>query len=111
MQWLWLLLAGFLEVGWAVTLKLTNGWTNLPWLAVNILFGLAAAFSLSQSMKQLSVVVAYPIWKGLAICGLLVWETWIDRVPVNALRIIFAVLIVVGIVGLKVTSDSPLLSK
>ena len=104
-QWAFLLLAGGLEIGWAVTLKLTNGWTNFGYLAVNVLFGLGAAYSLSLAMRSSPMMVAYPVWKGLAILGLLVWETMIDRHPLNAARALYALLIVVGIVGLKLSTE------
>jgi len=105
-QWVFLVAAGVLEVGWAISLKLTDGWTNLFFLGVNVAFGLAAAFCLSQAMRSIPVMTAYPIWKGMAIIGLFVWETWIDRQPISVLRALFAALIVVGIVGLK-TSTVP----
>lgn len=104
MSWLFLGLAGILEIGWAVSAKMTNGWTNLPYLGVNVAFGLAAAYSLSLSLRTLPLGIAYPVWKGIAILGILTWETAVDRQPMDFARVAFALLIVVGIVGLKLTA-------
>ena len=103
-NWAFLMAAGLLEIGWAISLKMTEGFTKLPYLAVNVCFGLAAAFCLAQAMRSIPLTSAYPIWKGLAIIGLFVWETFVDKQPFHMSKVVYAALIVIGIVGLKISS-------
>ena len=101
MQWVMLGLAGVLEIGWAISLKLTDGWTKFGFLALNVAFGLGAAYSLAQALKAIPLATAYIIWKGIAILGLIVYEIWYEKQPFQAAKLVFALLIIVGIVGLK----------
>ncbi len=105
-NWLMLGLAGLLEIGWAISLKMTEGWTKLPWLAVNVLFGLGAAASLAQSMKAIPLATAYLVWKGVAILGIVAYEYFYDHQPMSTGKIVFGALILVGIVGLKVSQPA-----
>ena len=105
-RWLMLFLAGLLEIGWAISLKMTEGWTKLPWLGVNILFGLGAAFSLAQAMKAIPLGTAYLIWKGIAIIGIVIYEYFYDHQPLSVSKVVFGLLILIGIVGLKVTQPA-----
>ena len=103
-QWVLLFAAGVLEIGWAISLKLTDGWTHFGFLAVNVAFGLGAAFCLAQSLKLIPLATAYIVWKGIAILGLLFYETWIDKQPFSPVKLVFTLLIAAGIVGLKVVT-------
>ena len=100
-NWLMLGLAGLLEIGWAISLKLTEGWTKIGWLGINILFGLGAAASLAQSMRAIPLATAYLIWKGIAILGIVAYEYVWDNQPVTLGKAVFGALILIGIVGLK----------
>lgn len=106
-HWTFLLAAGIFEIGWAISLKLTNGWTHLGYLALNVTLGLGAAFCLAQAMRSIPLATAYPIWKGTAILGVMAYEMFVDKQPFNAARALFATLIIVGIVGLKVSTSVP----
>lgn len=107
MQWIFLLSAGVFEIFWAVTLKLTDGFTNYRYLAVNIGLGLGAAFCLSRAMRAIPLSTAYPIWKGIAILGIVAWDVYVDRQPFSWGRTLFALLILTGIAGLKLCDASP----
>jgi len=101
MPWILLLFAGLLEVGWAIGLKYTEGFTKL-WPSL----GTAAAMILSLgllglAMKSLPVGTAYAIWVGVGAVGTVILGIVLFNEPVNALRIGSIVLIIAGLIGLK----------
>ena len=102
MAWLILFLAGLCEVGWAVGLKYTEGYTKL-WPTVFTLAGMAASvWLLGLALKTLPLGTAYAIWTGIgavgvAIMGVLLFHESLDPIRIGAIG-----LIVLGIVGLKI---------
>jgi len=100
MAWLYLLAAGILEVVWAIGLKYQK---TIP-IAVTIGGMIGSFLLLSASLKTLPVGTAYAIWTGIGAAGtVLVGMLFFDE-PKTALRLVFLVLIIGGIVGLKLTS-------
>ena len=102
MAWLILFFAGLCEVGWAVGLKYTEGYTKL-WPTVFTLVGMAASvWLLGLALKTLPLGTAYAIWTGIgavgvAIMGVLLFHESLDPIRIGAIG-----LIVLGIVGLKI---------
>ena len=104
MAWLELLLAGGLEVFWSTFMKLSEGFTR-PLYTVLTLIGLVLSFlCLSQATRVLPLGTAYAIWTGIGAVGAVVVGIVIFREPVTALRMVFVVLLLTGIIGLKATS-------
>ena len=104
MAWLELLLAGGLEVFWSTFMKLSEGFTR-PLYTVLALIGLVLSFLfLSQATRVLPLGTAYAIWTGIGAVGAVVVGIVIFREPVTALRMVFVVLLLTGIIGLKATS-------
>ena len=104
MAWLELLLAGGLEVFWSTFMKLSEGFTR-PLYTVLTLIGLVLSFLfLSQATRVLPLGTAYAIWTGIGAVGAVVVGIVIFRAPVTALRMVFVVLLLTGIIGLKATS-------
>ena len=102
--WLELLLAGGLEVFWSTFMKLSEGFTR-PLYTVLTLIGLVLSFLfLSQATRVLPLGTAYAIWTGIGAVGAVVVGIVIFREPVTALRMVFVVLLLTGIIGLKATS-------
>lgn len=99
--WIFLAVAGLLEIGWAVSLKLTDGFTRHIYFVSNVLFGLGAAFCLAQAMRSIPASTAYSIWKGVAVVGLIAWELAVDGEPASWRKMFFVALILVGVAGLK----------
>jgi quaternary ammonium compound-resistance protein SugE len=104
MVWWVLVLAGLLEVGWAVGLKYTEGFTRL-WPTV----GTAAAMVLSVGllgwvMRTLPVGTAYAIWTGIGAVGTVIVGMWLFGEPVTVIRLACVCLILAGITGLKLTA-------
>ena len=99
-----LLLAGGLEVFWSTFMKLSEGFTR-PLYTVLTLIGLVLSFLfLSQATRVLPLGTAYAIWTGIGAVGAVVVGIVIFREPVTALRMVFVVLLLTGIIGLKATS-------
>lgn len=104
MNWTLLFLAGLFEVGWAIGLKYTEGFTRL-WPSVWTVLAMIASFwLLALAMKQLPVGTAYAVWVGVGAVGTVILGIVLFNEPLNAGRMISIGLIVAGIVGLKLAS-------
>jgi quaternary ammonium compound-resistance protein SugE len=106
MAWIVLVVAGLLEMGWAIGLKYTEGFTKL-WPSV----GTAASMVLSVvllgwAMRSLPVGTAYAVWTGIGAVGTVILGIVLFHEPANAARLICVGLIVAGILGLKLTSTA-----
>jgi quaternary ammonium compound-resistance protein SugE len=107
MAWVILFIAGLLEIGWAVGLKYTEGFTRL-WPTVATAVALVASMSLlGIAVRTLPRGSAYAVWTGIGSVGTAVLGIVLFREPATALRLLCIGLIVVGIVGLKVASSTP----
>jgi quaternary ammonium compound-resistance protein SugE len=104
MAWLYLLIAGLLEVGWAIGLKYTEGFSRLwPSLATVAAMILSLGF-LGLALKTLPVGTAYAIWTGVGAVGTAILGIYLFAEPANAMRLACIGLIVSGIVGLKLAT-------
>ncbi|EFM09122.1 small multidrug resistance protein [Paenibacillus curdlanolyticus YK9] len=104
MSWMYLIIAGFLEVGWAFGLQESHGFTRLVPSIVTIVT-LAASFMLfAKAMKTIEIGTAYAIFTGLGTAGtVLVGMLFLDE-PVQIGKLFFVTLLLCGIVGLKVVA-------
>ncbi len=106
MPWLHLIIAGLLEVAWAVALKQTEGWTRLWPSVITALLMIASFFFLSLALRSLPIGTAYAVWTGIGAVGTALIGTFVFGEPRTAARLVCIVLIVAGIVGLKLASSS-----
>src|SRR5262245_23189276 len=104
MAWLYLLIAGLLEVTWAIGLKYTDGFTRLVPSIVTLASMGASLLFLGLALKTLPVGTAYAVWTGIGAVGVAVLGIVLFAEPANALRLGSIGLIVGGIVGLKLVS-------
>lgn len=104
MAWVYLFLAGGLEVFWATCLKLSEGFARLGWSALTVVGMLASFALLSQAVRELPLGTAYAIWTGIGALGALVVGIAVFHESVSVLRLLFAALLLVGIIGLKATA-------
>jgi len=101
MAWMILFVAGLLEIGWAIGLKYTDGFSRL-WPSVwTILAMVLSLILLSHALKSLPIGTAYAVWTGIGACGTAVLGIMLFGEPATAARLISIGLIVSGIVGLK----------
>lgn len=106
MAWFVLLLAGVLEVVWSLGLKYTHGFTRV---FPSIITGVAIVASLgllAQAARTLPIGTAYPVWVGIGVLGATIGGVVLFGEPMPPLRILFVVLLVVSILGLKLTSTA-----
>lgn len=103
MAWIFLLVAGLLEIVWAFTMKLSEGFTRPGPSAVTLLTMFASFGLLSVAMKTLPLGTAYTVWTGIGAVGSFLVGIAVLGEPVTAMRITAAVLIVSGLVLMKMS--------
>jgi quaternary ammonium compound-resistance protein SugE len=104
MPWILLVLAGLLEVGWAIGLKYTEGFTRL-WPSLGTIAAMVISLGLlGIAMKSLPVGTAYAVWVGVGAVGTVILGIALFDEPLNALRVGSVALIVAGLIGLKLAT-------
>ena len=106
MDWIILVLAGLFEVGWAIGLKYTEGFTRLWPSLWTILAMLVSLWLLGIAMKSLPVGTAYSVWVGVGAAGTVILGIALFNEPVNAFRLVSVGLIIAGIVGLRLATPA-----
>jgi quaternary ammonium compound-resistance protein SugE len=104
MNWIYLIIAGLLEVGWAVGLKYTEGWSRLVPSLLTAATMIASFYFLSLAVKTLPIGTAYAVWTGIGTVGAALLGMLIFDEPRDLARLFCILLIVAGIAGLKMTS-------
>lgn len=102
--WGLLLLAGVLDIAWAGSMKLNQGFTRPFWSAASILLLGALVVALSQAMKAIPVGTAYAVWTSVGAVGTIILGIVVFGEALTAVRLICLALIVVGVIGLKLQS-------
>lgn len=106
MAWLILVVAGLFEIGWAVGLKYTEGFTRLwptLWTAAAMITSLAL---LGIAVKSLPVGTAYAVWVGVGAIGTVLFGIVLFGEPASPARLISVALIVAGLIGLKLATPA-----
>lgn len=104
MQWLFLVIAGLLEVWWALGLKYSQGFTK-PIPSIFTILGMIASFYfLSLALKNLPLGTAYAIWTGIGTIGTVLLGIILFKEPISIMRMVCIIFIVSGIIGLKLLS-------
>lgn len=102
MKWIYLFIAGALEVTWAVTMKMSNGFTVLiPSIITGVGYIVSAVF-LAIALRQLPLGTAYAMWTGMGIVGTTFLGVLLFHEKLTVPQIVCVILIVVGIAGLKI---------
>ena len=104
MAWIYLVIAGGLEVVWAYTMKQSHGFTNLKYSAITIVAMIASFGLLSVAMRTLPLGTAYTIWTGIGAVGAFVVGITVLGEQISTMRIAAAVLIVSGLVLMKLSA-------
>lgn len=106
MSWIYLVIAGLLEVAWAVGLKYTHGFTRL-WPSAFTLVAMAASVGmLGLALRQLPLGTAYAVWTGIGTIGTAIVGMVMLGEPADVLRLGAIALIAVGIIGLKLVTPA-----
>jgi quaternary ammonium compound-resistance protein SugE len=104
MSWILLFIAGVLEVAWAAGLKSSEGFTRLGPSVFTLITAIGSFVLLAMAMRQLPLGTAYAVWTGIGAVGAFVFGIVFLGEALSAARIVSALLIVAGLVGLKLSS-------
>ena len=104
MYWFYLVLAGLLEIGWAVGMKYTNGFTRPGPTAATLAAIAGSVYLLSLALKGIPMGTAYAVWTGIGAAGTALFGILILGESREVARIVCLVMIVAGTVGLKLFS-------
>jgi quaternary ammonium compound-resistance protein SugE len=107
MSWIYLFLAGILEIVWAIGLKYTEGFTKLWPSVITIAVAWLSFYLLAVAVKTIPVGTGYAIWTGIGAAGVALLGMLLFGEPATISRFLFLGLIIVGIVGLKLSAGSP----
>ncbi|MCS7066072.1 MAG: multidrug efflux SMR transporter [Fimbriimonadales bacterium] len=106
MAWVYLLIAGAMEIVWAVALKLSNGFTRPLPVAVVIGAGMLSLFFLALAARHIPIGTAYAVWTGIGAVGVaFVGVLWLQESR-DFWRLFFIGLIVAGVIGLRLASPA-----
>ncbi len=104
MSWLYLFFAGLFEIGWAIGLKYTNGFTRLVPTLLTLASMIVSLGLLGLALKTLPVGTAYAVWTGIGTVGTAILGIYLLDEPATAIRLACIGLIVAGIIGLKIVA-------
>jgi quaternary ammonium compound-resistance protein SugE len=101
MAWIWLTLAGLLEIVWAVGLKYTDGFTRILPSAITAAAMIASVYFLALAVRTIPIGTSYAVWTGIGAVGVAILGMILFGEPKTLLRMGSIALIITGIVGLK----------
>ena len=106
MAWIYLVIAGLFECGWAIGLKYTDGFTRLTPSLLTVAAMAISFWLLSMAMRTIPVGTAYAVWTGIGVVGVAIMGMILFGESRDVFRIISLVLIISGIIGLKLGHGS-----
>lgn len=104
MAWFILIIAGLFEICWAIGLKKSDGFSHIGWTVFTVITLIISMGMLAYALKELPVGTAYAVWTGIGAVGTAILGMIVFNESTEVLRIVFILLIVSGIVGLKFVS-------
>ena len=104
MPWIYLFFAGLFEIGWAVGLKYTHGFTRLGPSLATVAAMAVSLFLLGLALRALPLGTAYAVWTGIGTIGTAILGIALFSEPADALRLLCIGMIAAGIIGLKLVS-------
>ncbi|MGE5707347.1 MAG: quaternary ammonium compound efflux SMR transporter SugE [Bacteroidota bacterium] len=105
MAWFLILIAGLLETGWAVAMKLSQGFSRPLPSILTVLFMVGSVLLLGLAMKQLPLGTAYAVWTGIGAIGAVLVGIFFLGESASLLRLLSLVLVFAGLVGLRLASS------
>jgi len=104
MGWIYLAIAGVLEITWALCLKWSQGFTRSPWGALAIVISIASVACLALALRTIPLGTGYAIWTGIGVAGTTTLGLWLFQESASPLRLLFIALILLSIIGLRMTA-------
>ncbi|WP_207432495.1 quaternary ammonium compound efflux SMR transporter SugE [Sabulibacter ruber] len=99
--WIYLIIAGLCEIGWAIGLKYTEGFTKLWPTIITVVIMILSFVLLAQAMRTLPVGTAYASWTGIGAVGTAILGMILFNEPKDVIRLVCIGLIIAGVLGLK----------
>ncbi len=106
MAWFYLIVAGFLEIGFTTSLKLSDNFSNKGWAAVFFVSITLSFFFLNKAIQSIPIGTAYAVWTGIGAVGTVIIGIILFREPSDFWRLFFIFLLIGSILGLKLVSSS-----
>lgn len=103
--WIYLIIAGMFEVCWAIGLKYSDGLSKLLPSIFTATTLFLSIFLLAKAAQTLPIGTSYAIWVGIGAFGTTVLGIYLFKEPVSALRLVFLAMLLIAIIGLKLTSE------
>ncbi|WP_128893828.1 DMT family transporter [Longirhabdus pacifica] len=107
MAWLYLIIGGIFEIGWAFGLKYAEGFTNIPVAILTVILMILSFYCFAQSLKRLPISTAYAVFTGIGSFGTALIGMLFLGDAVSVLKVIFVFVLISCIVGLKFVSSEP----
>lgn len=104
MQWFYLVLAGGFEVVWATFMKMSHGFSRLGFTLATLAGMVLSFWFLALAVKHLPLSLAYPVWTGIGAVGSIIVGVVFFKDQLQPATWFFIALLVIGIIGIKVTS-------
>lgn len=108
MAWVILFIASLFEIGWAIGLKYTDGFTRLWPSVLTIGSMVISMYLLALAARELPIGTAYAVWVGVGAAGTAILGIILFKEPLAAARVVFLMLLIVSIIGLKLTAGPSL---
>lgn len=103
LTWILLILAGLFEIGFSISLKLSEGFTNTKHTISFIVFSLLSFFCLSKTLDELQLGTAYLIWTGIGAVGTVIVGMLYFNEPYSLTRVFFITTLIISMIGLKLS--------
>lgn len=105
MPWVNLIIAGLLEVFWATTMKMSDGFSKMSFSIMTVIGMILSYVFLIKATKYLNLSVAYPVWTGIGAIGSILAGMLLFKEHISPMTWFFIVLLFIGIIGIKVTGE------
>lgn len=105
MAWIYLIIAGFFEVGFTTCLKLSNNFTNTKWTIGFFVCISLSFYFLNQAIQKIPLGTAYAVWTGIGAAGTVLLGIFFFSESADFWRIFFIVMLIASIIGLKLVSS------
>jgi quaternary ammonium compound-resistance protein SugE len=102
--WIYLIVSGFIDVAWALSMKKANGFSNPGWSLVSLVLLAAFVYLLTKALQVLPVGTAYAVWTGIGAAGTVIAGIVLFSEPATLIRLYCIAVVVVGIIGLQMTA-------
>lgn len=107
MNWIFLIIAGILEIGFTTSMKMSNNFTNFKWTASFVACIVLSFYFVNKACQTLPLGTAYAVWTGIGAVGTVLMGIIYFKEPVNFWRLFFISTLILSILGLKFLGEAP----